>query len=72
MNRFVRMYVSMNVYVCILYKYFFKGRLCSYVNLEFLQFYFVSAKIYILQIYLYTYKTFLVKNTNTTLKASTF
>ena len=35
----------------ILFKKIFKTRLCSYINLGFLQFHFISAKIYILQIY---------------------
>ena len=29
---------------------FFKSRLCSYINIDFLQFHYISAKIYILQI----------------------
>ena len=44
--------------------FFFKIRLCSYINLVFLQFHFMSAKIYILQIYLEIIKSFSSKNTN--------
>ena len=43
-------------YTCL--NIFFKSRLCSYINHEFLQFHFISAKIYILQIYLSNIKSF--------------
>ena len=42
----------------------FRSRLCFYINLDFLQFHFLSAKIYILQIYLLNIKSFILKNKN--------
>ena len=40
----------------------FKSRLCFYINLDFLQFHLISAKIYISQIYLLNIKSFTLKN----------
>ena len=42
----------------------FKSRLCFFKNPEFLQFYFIFAKIYISHIYLLIIKSFTLKNKN--------
>ena len=48
--------------------FFFKCRLRSYINLDFLQFLFISSKIYILQIYLKNLKYIKLKKLKTVWK----
>ena len=53
-------------YKFFVYYLFFKSRFCSYINLDFLQFHWISAKIYSLQIkkiFIYI-KSFTLKNCN--------
>ena len=49
--------------IFVVYIFFFKSCLCSYINLEFLQFHFISAKICIhFADLLIQYKIFFIKN----------
>ena len=47
-----------------LYQKCFKSRLCFYINLDFLLFHFISAKIYISQLYKLNLKSFTSNNKN--------